>query len=42
VTKEQKEVVAMFRFGVISDLVGTLRLEHGDAEKIIHRQSERT
>jgi transposase InsO family protein len=42
VTKEQKEVVAMFRFGVISDLVGTLRLEHGDAEKIIRRQSERT
>ena len=41
-TKEQKEVVAMFRFGVISDLVGTLRLEHGDAEKIIRRQSERT
>jgi len=42
VTKERKDVVALFRFGVISDLVGTLRLEHGDAEKIIRRQSERT
>ena len=41
-TKERKDVVALFRFGVISDLVGTLRLEHGDAEKIIRRQSERT
>ena len=27
-TKKQKEEVALFRFGVICDLVGTLRLKH--------------
>ncbi|MCK5540597.1 MAG: DDE-type integrase/transposase/recombinase [Deltaproteobacteria bacterium] len=39
-TKKQKEEVALFRFGVICDLVGTLRLEHGDAEKLIQSKSE--
>jgi hypothetical protein len=37
---DQKEEVDLFRFGVICDLVGTLRLEHGDAEKLIHGKSE--
>jgi hypothetical protein len=36
----QKEDVVLFRFGVICDLVGTLRPEHGDAEKLIHSKSE--
>lgn len=40
-TKKQKEEIALFRFGVICDLVGTLRLEHGDAEKLIHNKSEK-
>ena len=40
-TKKQKEEVALFRFGVICDLVGTLRLEHGDAEKLIQSKSEK-
>jgi len=39
-TKKQKEEVALFRFGVICDLVGTLRLEHGDAEKLILSKSK--
>ncbi|MCK5486309.1 MAG: DDE-type integrase/transposase/recombinase [Desulfobacterales bacterium] len=39
-TKKQKEEVALFRFGIICDLVGTLRLEHGDAEKLIQSKSE--
>jgi transposase InsO family protein len=39
-TKKEKEAVALFRFGVICDLVGTLRLERGDAENLIRRKSE--
>lgn len=41
-TKKQKEEIALFRFGVICDLVGALRLERGDAEKLIRRKSEQT
>jgi len=40
VNKKQKEEIALFRFGVICDLVGTLRLEHGDAEKLIQSKSK--
>ena len=39
-TKKQKEEIALFRFGVICDLVGTLRLKHGEAEKLIREKSE--
>lgn len=38
-TKKQKEEIALFRFGVICDLVGTLRLKHGDIEKLIQSKS---
>ena len=41
-TKKQKEEIALFRFGVICDLVGTLRLEYGDAEKLIKKKSEQS
>ena len=39
-TKKQKEEIALFRFGVICDLVGTLRLKQGEAEKLIREKSE--
>ena len=41
-TKKQKEEIALFRFGVICDLVGSLRLEYGDAEKLIKKKSEQS
>jgi transposase InsO family protein len=37
--QEQREEIARFRFGVISDLVGGLRLEPGDAAELIRRKS---
>jgi putative transposase len=36
----QREEIARFRFGVISDLVGAIRLEPGEAAKIIRQKSE--
>ncbi len=39
-TKKQKDEVALFRFGVICDLVGTIRLKYGDAEKLIREKSK--
>jgi len=38
--EKQKEEIALFRFGVIGDLVGTSRLEFGDAERLIKEKSE--
>jgi len=38
--EKQKEEIALFRFGVIGDLVGTSRLEFGDAECLIKEKSE--
>ncbi len=32
---DQKQQVAMFRFGVISDMVGRVRLERGEIERLI-------
>lgn len=37
---KQKEEVALFRFGVISDLVGGIRLEAGDFEKLLARKAQ--
>lgn len=37
--QEQREEVARFRFGVISDLVGAIRLEPGEMAKLIQRKS---
>ena len=38
--QEQREEVARFRFGVISDLVGAVRLEPGETAGIIRQKSE--
>lgn len=38
--REQREEIARFRFGVISDLVGAVRLEPGEAAGIIRQKSE--
>lgn len=38
--QEQREEIARFRFGVISDLVGAVRLEPGEAARIIRHKSE--
>jgi len=36
---KQREEVALFRFGVISDLVGATRLEHGEFGRLIREKS---
>ncbi|OGZ16718.1 MAG: hypothetical protein A2494_02525 [Candidatus Lloydbacteria bacterium RIFOXYC12_FULL_46_25] len=38
--QEQREEVARFRFGVISDLVGAVRLEPGESAQIIREKCE--
>lgn len=38
--QEQREEVARFRFGVISDLVGAIRLEPGETAKVIKSKSK--
>lgn len=38
--QEQREEVARFRFGVISDLVGAVRLEPGAQAKLIESKSK--
>lgn len=38
--QEQREAIARFRFGVISDLVGGVRFEPGEASRIIREKSE--
>lgn len=40
--EKQKEEIALFRFGVIGDLVGTSRLGYGDAERLIQEKSEQS
>lgn len=37
--KQQQEEVALFRFGVISELVGASRLEHGECGRLIREKS---
>jgi transposase InsO family protein len=39
--QEQREEIARFRFGVISDLVGAVRLEPGDMAKLIRAKSRK-
>ena len=38
--QEQREEIARFRFGVISDLVGAVRLEPGELAKLIRKKSK--
>lgn len=38
--QEQREEIARFRFGVINDLVGAVRLEPGEAAGVIQQKSE--
>ena len=38
---QQKERVALFRYGVISELVGTTRLEYGEAQQLINTLRQR-
>ncbi len=40
-TQEQREEVARFRFGVISDLVGAVRLDPGDMAKLIRAKGKK-
>jgi len=40
-TDEQREELALFRFGVISDLVGATRLDYGVQERLIEEKSRR-
>lgn len=37
---KQQEEIALFRFGVISDLVGATRLEHGEFAKLLREKSD--
>lgn len=39
--QDQRLQVALFRFGVISEMVGGARLERGDLERLIKTKSER-
>jgi putative transposase len=34
-TEEQKQRVAVFRFGIIHDLVSSARLDHGEQEELL-------
>lgn len=38
-TDKEREDVALFRFGVISDLVGATRLDHGESGRLVHEKS---
>jgi len=39
--EQQKETTAIFRYGVISELVGAIHLEYGDAEALIRQLASR-
>ena len=39
--EEQKRQVAIFRFGVIHDFVGGVRLDRGDQQKLLREKCER-
>jgi len=38
-TDKEREEVALFRFGVISDLVGATRLDHGEFGRLVQKKS---
>ena len=38
-TEAQREEVALFRFGVISDLIGATHLDYGETERLIRQKS---
>jgi putative transposase len=40
-TEEEQQHVAVFRFGVIHDLVGSIRLDHGDQEELLQAKCAR-
>jgi len=40
-TEEEQQRVAVFRFGVIHDLIGSTRLEHGDQEELLEAKCAR-
>ena len=39
--EKQREQIALFRFSVINDLVGGVRLERGELERLIRDKSQR-
>ena len=39
--EEQKREIAVFRFGVIHDLVGGIRLQRGDQQRLLREKCER-
>ena len=40
-TEEQKQQVAVFRFGIIHELVGHVRLDHGEQQKLLRQKCAR-
>jgi putative transposase len=40
-TEEKQKQVAVFRFGIIHDLVGGTRLEHGEQEELLREKCDR-
>jgi len=40
-TEEQKQQVAVFRFGIIAEFVGAVRLDHGEQEKLLRQKCGR-
>ena len=40
-TEEMQKQVAVFRFGIIHDLVGGTRLEHGEQEELLREKCDR-
>lgn len=40
-TEEQKQQVAVFRFGIIHDFVGATRLDHGERERLLREKCAR-
>lgn len=40
-TEEQKQQVAVFRFGIIHEFVGRGRLDHGEQEELLREKCER-
>ena len=39
--EEQKQEVAVFRFGVISDFVGSVHLERGEQKRLLREKCDR-
>ena len=40
-TEEQKQRVAVFRFGIIHEFLDAVRLDHGEQEELLRRKCER-